>query len=252
VPPAAGAEPAGPIVALEGVLGTWSGSDWVRWGSGDTPPSGDEYQIVRLDEPITTAVGAVSPVLCSVEGEAGVDVGLEFSGDPLVPAPIAVAGVTDPRPRAVEVLDPASPVYREAAVGVLAGLGITDADPGIGQVVRGDLDGDGAAEVLVVAERLADPDGLLASEGDYSVAFLRRVVGGAVETTVVASSVPEVAPLATPFIEAYRVAALADLNGDGRMEVVVNGRYYEGSSAVVYELRPDGTLAEVLSAGCGA
>jgi hypothetical protein len=33
---------------------------------------------------------------------------------------------------------------------------------------------------------------------------------------------------------------------------VVNGRYYEGSSAIVYEMQGDGTLVEVLSAGCGA
>ena len=44
---------------------------------------------------------------------------------------------------------------------------------------------------------------------------------------------------------------MADLNGDGRMEVVLSQRYYEGSSTVVYEFGDDGRLHQVLSAGCG-
>ncbi len=247
-PPPAGDRPTGPIVALEGVLGTWSGTEWVRWEA--TPPYGDEYQIVRLDEPISTAVGAAG-VDCSPAGLPSIDIGLEFDADPLAPEPIGVTGVADPRPRAVEVLDPTASVYRDAAVEVVAGLGVADPAPQVSQVVRGDLDGDGSAEVVVVAERLSDPDGLLAGDGDYSVAFAQRVVGGDVQTTVIASSIADPRPEMTPFVEVYRVSALADLNGDGRMEVVVNGRYYEGSMTYVHELRPDGTLPEVLSAGCG-
>ncbi|HEX6569741.1 MAG TPA: hypothetical protein VF015_11260, partial [Acidimicrobiales bacterium] len=179
VPP--GSQPTGPIVSPEGVLGTWSGSAWVPWEHGATPPTGDEYRIVRLGEPITTAVGTGYTVPCSVEPVPGIDLGLEFDDDPLAPAPVGVAGVADPRPRPVEVLDPATPAYRDAAAGVVAGLGITDPAPDVSQVVRGDLDGDGSAEVVVVAERLSDPDGLRAGEGDYSVALVRRVVGGDVQ-----------------------------------------------------------------------
>jgi hypothetical protein len=246
-PPPAGTAPTGPIVAREGILGSWSGSAWVRWDVGAAAPGGDEYQIVRLGDPITTAVGRASTVTCSVQSEPGVDVGLGFTGRPLDPAPIAVTGVADPRPRPVAVLGTADPAYREAAVDVLAGLGITGADPTISQVVRADLDGDGADEVVVVAERLADPEGLVAQEGDYSVAFVRRVEGGDVRSTVIASSVAE----GGPFVEVFRVGAFADLNGDGRMEIVLDGLYYEGSAVTVHELRADGTVPEVLSAGCG-
>jgi hypothetical protein len=186
-------------------------------------------------------------VTCSVQSEPGVDVGLGFTGRPLDPAPIAVTGVADPRPRPVEVLDTANPVYRAAAVEVLAGLGIAGADPTISQVVRGDLDGDGSDEVVVVAEHLADPEGLVAQPGDYSVAFVRHLQGGEVRSTVIASSVAE----SGPFVEVFRVGALADLNGDGRMEIVLDGLYYEGSGVTVHELRADGTTPEVLSAGCG-
>jgi hypothetical protein len=249
-PPPAGDRPTGPIVSLEGVLGTWSGSEWVRWEVGATPPSGDDYQIVRLDEPISTAVGAAG-VDCSPAGLPSIDVGLGYTDEPLAPQPIAVTGVGDPRPRPVEVLDPAAPAYREAAADVVAGLGITDPAPQVSQVVRGDLDGDGAAEVVVVAERISDPVGFNAGEGDYSVAFLRRVVGGEVETSLIASSIADPRAETNPSMEVYRVSALADLNGDGRMEVVLNLRYWEGSSSLVHELQPDGALLEVLSASCG-
>lgn len=250
-PPApTGDQPTGPIVSIEGVLGTWSGSAWVPWEAGVEPPLGDEYQLVRLGEPIATAVSAAG-VDCSPSGLPSIDVGLEYSDEPLDPQPIAVTGVGDPRPRPVEVLDPASPAYRDAAAAVVADLGITDPAPQLSQVVRGDLDGDGSAEVVVVAERLTDPVGFVAAEGDYSVAFVRRVVGGAVETTVLASSIADPQPELISSIEVYRVSAFADLNGDGRMEIVLKLRYYEGSASFVHELRADGSLPEVLRADCG-
>ena len=84
-PPPAGDRPTGPIVSLEGVLGTWSGSEWVPWDAGATPgDAGDgEYRIVRLDEPITSVVasGSASPMACA-EAEHAVQVA-EFG--PLAP-----------------------------------------------------------------------------------------------------------------------------------------------------------------------
>jgi len=152
------------------------------------------------------------------------------------------------------VLDPQAEVYRTAAAAVLADLGIEDADPDVVQVVRSDLEGDGIDEVLVAVQRLSDPETLFAADGDYSVVFVRRVVGGEVKTSVLAqSNAPDPQlPDQTPFVDVLRISALADLNGDGRMEVVLDGSYYEGSSTVVYEAEPDGRLVEVLRAGCGA
>ena len=52
-------------------------------------------------------------------------------------------------------------------------------------------------------------------------------------------------------IERYRVLDVADLNGDGRMEVLVHAWYYEGAGVLVYTY--DGsTLTEVLATGCGS
>jgi hypothetical protein len=47
------------------------------------------------------------------------------------------------------------------------------------------------------------------------------------------------------------VNALVDTNGDGVLEIVVFGQYYEGSWSSVYRVR--GTqVEEVLTCGCGA
>jgi hypothetical protein len=255
VAPGDGSGPTGPIVSVEGILGTWSGLEWVPWQSGDTPPLGDEFRIVRLDEPITTAVGEAGAGCAVTDEYGGVDVGLEYGSQPFPSRSIAVAGVVDPRPRPVEVLDPSAAVYRESAAAVVAGLGVSDPAPQVVQAVRGDLDGDGVAEDVVVAERVRDPARLVGSADDYAVVFLRRVAGGDVETSVIASSIAssiaDPLPGTAPIIDVYRLSALADLNGDGRMEIVLNGGWYEGSWTAVHELRPDGTVPELLYVQCG-
>jgi hypothetical protein len=256
-PPAAGASsPAGPVVWRGGVLGWWDGSAWVSAAAGvDPPDDAGGYQILRLDEPISRGTSSPGmPCLSEMGGIEGPVVDLGPLPEDFGPDRIAVAGVADPVPRPVEVLDPANPTYRAfAAEAVRTVLGIDDPTPEVAQVVRGDLDGDGVAEVLVAAQRLTDPNSLIATEGDYSLLFLRRVVGGQVATVEIDSSVAVAAENQTPYVAVQRVSALADLNGDGRMEAVVDAQYYEGSTMAAYEYElQDGRLVEVLSGHCGA
>lgn len=89
---------------------------------------------------------------------------------------------------------------------------------------------------------------LYAKVGDYSLVFVRRLVDSRLVTTVISSSIATDAQ--SPFATFYRVSALADLNGDGRMEVALSSKDYEGAGVAVYELQPDGSLPEVLASGC--
>jgi hypothetical protein len=45
---------------------------------------------------------------------------------------------------------------------------------------------------------------------------------------------------------------VADVNGDGTLEVALSTQYWESSSTGLLEVGDDGTLGEVLSASCGA
>ena len=245
------------VLGPESVAGWWDGEDWVvaEKGPSEVPVEGGEtYTVVRLAAPLVTASGSAAKEGCETNpGSSIVEVpGLERVFGQEEPPPLAVSGVETPRPRDVEILSPASNVYRQAAAEVVKNQGLNDPDVQVVQVVRADMDGDGKDEVIVVAERLTDKQGLFAQAGDYSFVFVRRLVDEVPVTTVVSESIPSTEPDSTPFINSQRVAAIADLNGDGRMELAVSLRYYEGAGMNFYEMERGGTFPEVLRSGCGA
>lgn len=235
------------------VAGWWDGHGWVAGDETRPVPiaGGEIYSILGLTGPVTTARGSEARYRCETDpATSQVEIpGIESGG--VRPGPIAVMGVDNPRPRSTSVLDPAAVIYRQEAGRVLAQRGIDDPDADVVQALRTDLEGDGTDEVVVVAERIADTH-LYARRGDYSFVLLRRLVNDALVTTVVAESVPDLTPDSTPFILSHRVSAIADLNGDGRMEVVLENRQYEGAGVSIHELQPDGAMREVLAADCGA
>ena len=247
------------VVGQQGILGWWDGGQWVQAKAGEpTPlPVGAGVTLVRLQGPLSHATVGDEPEPNEFCGAPQLDLHPDFpqpTGGVEHLDPVGVHGVDDPQVRPVTVLDPAAAAYRDAAAQVLTDLGIDDPDPEVVQVVRADLSGDGSDEVLVVAERLADPASAIGAPGDYSVLFLRQVVDGEVRTTVVEDFYKDPGDPdeeTSPYILVYRVSAVADLNGDGVMEVVVEEQYYEGGATVVRALQPDGSLDEVLAAGCG-
>lgn len=238
------------------MAGWWTGERWVRAEGrmAEIPAlEGESYKIVRLSDPITIASGSAPRAGCeTVPGAASIEMPGLGRDLGLGPPPIAVSEVDDPRPRRVEELDPSAEVYRNAAAELLRQKGIDDAGDAVVQVVMGDLEGDGRNEVVVVAERIDDAQGLFGRPGDFSVVFLRRVVDDKPVASVVKESLPDPEAEQTPFVMSHRISAMADLNGDGRMEIAVSGRYYEGAEVSFHEVGPDGAVSEVLSSGCGA
>jgi hypothetical protein len=235
------------VVAPLGVLGWWDGSHWVGASQGVPVPlqGGEQYEITRIGGPRSTVTGPAPTTVGCVEDDRPI-VRLDAFGEKTV---VGVTGVAELEPRPVTVLDPAG--YRDEAVAALASIGIDDpaAEPEL--VVRTDLDGDGRDEVLFQVDRVADDTTLLAEEGDYSALFLRQVVGGLVRTATVEHSVAQVDEPGYGYLLVYDLVAVADLNGDGRMEVVIDDAYYEGSSTAVYEVAGDGSLVRVIGVGCG-
>ncbi len=88
--------------------------------------------------------------------------------------------------------------------------------------------------------------------------LLRRVVAGKVETQLIAGEFhPKAYPKAAQekgrfdAPNAYKVIAILDLDGDGKMEVVVGSNYYEGEEITIYRCDPKKSEA-LLSVSCGA
>jgi hypothetical protein len=55
---------------------------------------------------------------------------------------------------------------------------------------------------------------------------------------------------AAPPPNVYHLAAVLDLNGDGKLEVIVHSFYYEGGQTTIYRCQPD-KIEEALSVECG-
>ena len=158
----------------------------------------------------------------------------------------------NPMPRTPKPIDLNGAAYKKIVAAVLATKKITKTTIKLTQAVRIDLEGDGKEEVLIAATFWSG--GNLspgAKRGDYSFVMIRRIVGKTVQNTVLdgefmAKSVDFSAP------SEYKISAIADLNGDGKMEIIMHSAYYEGSSSWVYEMKAGkATEVKALSVGCG-
>lgn len=245
----------GIVATVTGLLGWWDGDGWVSAGSAAPPLQRDsEYQLVYLNDPITTQDAGIITTddfeICSTPNS-----GLQFPQQEnwLAPSPIAISADWDLRPHRIELLGTSNKTYENETKKLLP----KEAKTGgleLVQVIRTDLEGDGITEVIVTAQSISDTNLIQNKPGEFSIVYLRKVIDNEVQTAVLHSFVTEdfgegnfgyMAP-------AY-VSAIADLNGDGKMEIALDSFYYEGRSTIVYEyVNDDLEPTVVMSAGCGA
>jgi FG-GAP repeat protein len=171
---------------------------------------------------------------------------------------IALAAPWNALPRKPRVSDTTQPVYIDAVREFLKKKGIEQPKVKIENILRVDLDGDGEEEVLISATNYFSKDErvpMRSPAGSYSMVLLRRVVAGKIQTQLVEGEfypkayVPSEASFNAP--NAYKVIAVLDLDGDGKMEVVVASNYYEGEATTIYRCDPK-KIEPLLSVGCGA
>jgi hypothetical protein len=177
---------------------------------------------------------------------------------------IGLAAPWNALPRKPVIADATQSVYVEAVRDFLKARRVIDPQVRITRILRVDLDGDGEEEVLISAtnyftnDKSNDTSAAPLPEapieapkpGSYSIVILRCLVDGNVQTKLVAGEVyaksdESVAP------NVYNLAAVLDLNGDGKLEVIVHSFYYEGGQTTIYRCQPD-KIQEVLSVECGA
>ncbi len=162
---------------------------------------------------------------------------------------IAIRADWELYPRAFSMETSNSETYLSLVKEVLAGEGIENPDTVLQQVISVDLDGDGENEVLLTADNTTDGRFEEVKKGDNAV-FLYMESDSAEPQVVEKDVYPEEPAEVSLYRLLYRVETIADLDGDGIMEVVMKGRYYEGDWFAIYKLI-DGHLETVAQNGRG-
>jgi hypothetical protein len=220
----------------------------------DLPVSGGEdYQVALLGAEPAMTTGGPRISGCDIYGPdidlPGIELAdtdllwVEVAGDPSGGIEgVAISAPWNITPRSVSEGDTSLDI-EAAAIALLASRGFDAETVSIQQVVEADLDGDGSIETFVVAE-----DTELANDGSgtYSILFVSSPSWS--DPVVVAESVIPADESGYP--ARFRVGAVADLSGDGIMELVLHGAAWEASWVAVYEMEDSG-LVERLIAGCG-
>src|SRR6266496_1974163 len=240
-----------PIVEVQSgyLFGAISDGKWIK--ADETAKSiGDEttYLVYGLTQALGDAKGD-KPKLAQDCGET---LAVTLSSKP-EKGVIAIAAPWDALSRKVQVLDPIQKVYIDAVRDFLKTKGIEQRKVKIENILRVDLDGDGEEEVLISATNYFQKDETVpmrSPAGSYSMVLLRRVVAGKVETHLVEG---EFYPKATGYNapNAYKVIAVLDLDGDGKLEIVVASQYYEGAATTIYRCEAK-KVEDLLSVSCGA
>lgn len=227
------------------------GSQDTAWLNADmTAPyliGGEEYRLFNsteyLGNGLGTKAGTIEAGPCTRNYTVALDPEPEF-----MPA-LLVGGTWDVLPRTTMRLAPAQ-VYKDEIETLLIDQGIADPVVAIISILRVDLEGDGVDEVLITAIQMAS-GGVLppVTAGDYSLIVLRKLVDGEVVTMPLVMDIYlESEDLAYPTV--YIIGGVYDLNGDGRLEVVLEGKRWEGQSVSVFDI--EGAHASlVLGVSCG-
>ncbi len=154
----------------------------------------------------------------------------------------------NPVPRVPQKLDANGAVYKKVVADFLKTKKINNPVVKIEQIFRVDLEGDGKDEVVIRATNYKN-FGASENKGEYSFVLLRKIVGESVKDILLAGD------FSTKDVEfsapnTHEISAIADLNGDGKMEIVIYGQYYEGHWNEAYEITGE-KANKVLQTGCG-
>jgi hypothetical protein len=125
--------------------------------------------------------------------------------------------------------------YQEVVMDWLSAEGVSAPEVDRLQVHRVDIEGDGVDEVFVSATHL-DASQHTTKAGDYSIVLMRQVIGNEALTKLVLGDIYRSQEPELTYPRAYSLANFIDLNQDGRLEVVVDVRKWEGFGARVLQI----------------
>ena len=211
---------------------------------------GERYQLFASNAPAGTTIGS------RPEGNTEpcadlINVRLA-AATPMI-GTIGLTGGSNPLPRVPAELPANTSEAQQAVAALLTANGIAQPEVRIKRVLRVDLEGDGAEELVIAATRyqkggeFPSPD---SATGDYSLLVIVKN----------SDTSPEIIPVAAEYYPAAKefnapnqhdLIGVLDLNGDGRMELVLYETYYEGAATTVYTFDGSQAAPLLVNAGCG-
>jgi hypothetical protein len=166
---------------------------------------------------------------------------------------IGVNAKWNPMPRRPVKMSANNAEYKKAVVAQLKKQHVSHPIAKITQAYRIDLDNDGVDEVLIGATNIKNEHGVGWAAGEYSFAMFRKVTKAGVKDFILWGNFFARGEENGGVPNRYEISGIADLNGDGKMEVVLYSEYYEGSGTGAFEIRQGKPVAiPELEAGCGA
>jgi hypothetical protein len=233
------------------VLGGHSGGKWLGSGqAGQKIKKGTEFQLYTLKG----GSGKVTASKAAPEEDVCMDVWLATLNKEMESDAIGIAAPWNAMPREVKSGDLKQDVYVKAVGDILTAQGIKKPVVKITQHLRVDLDGDGSEEVLIAATQYPTAEGegsapTAAKAGNYSFVVLRRVQEGKAVTQILEGEFyPRNMEFNAPNV--HSVGGLLDLDGDGKMEIILDWQYYEGGGTTAWKLGAKKAV-KVLEISCG-
>lgn len=221
-----------PIVCNTMLLG---GSRSGRWLSSKaiarSVVGGERYRLLTLAGDVGRSTGGRASAANSA---SGAQIGVTLQGRKL--DALGLCADWNARPHAVRLISAPRQLDTQAAKFVLRAHGMGGAAIHITQVVEADLLGNSGHDVLITAtsrEGIAESDEA-PNRNDYSFVAAYRPGGAKVPLLLGDGYFGGSGNKRVSGPEKSSIVAVADLNGDGSMEVVVDASVYEGSGVAVF------------------
>jgi len=150
-------------------------------------------------------------------------------------------------PETLIVMNNEDEKYTKVLASFLAQQKLKGAPIKIHQLIRTDLDGDGNFEVIINAINTARD---LDRKGEYSIVLVVREVDGKTEIETIQNEVTLEDSDFPAVLWENTIAAIADTDADGKMEIIMYGQFYHGQGWDLVR-SGDGLAERPIICGCG-